>query len=76
LTSAELIFRRGVPPDSTYIFKHALVRDAAYENLLKTRRQIIHARLVEALETIDAAPELLAHHATAAGMTQRRCDTG
>jgi predicted ATPase len=71
LTSAELIFRRGVPPDSTYIFKHALVRDAAYENLLKTRRQIIHAKLVEALETIEAAPELLAHHATAAGMTER-----
>jgi class 3 adenylate cyclase/tetratricopeptide (TPR) repeat protein len=70
LTSAELIFRRGVPPDSTYIFKHALVRDAAYENLLKTRRQTIHAKLVEALEAIGAAPELLAHHATVAGMTE------
>ena len=70
LTSAELIFRRGAPPDSTYIFKHALVRDAAYENLLKTRRQTIHAKLVEALEAIVAAPELLAHHATAAGMTE------
>ena len=70
LTTAELIFRRGVPPDSTYIFKHALVRDAAYENLLKTRRQTIHAKLVEALEAIEAAPELLAHHATVAGMTE------
>jgi class 3 adenylate cyclase/tetratricopeptide (TPR) repeat protein len=71
LTSAELIFRRGAPPDSTYIFKHALVRDAAYENLLKTRRQTIHAKLVEVLEVIGAAaPELLAHHATAAGMTE------
>jgi class 3 adenylate cyclase/predicted ATPase len=70
LTSAELIFRRGVPPDSTYIFKHALVRDAAYENLLKTRRQTIHAKLVEALEANGAAPELLAHHATVAGMTE------
>jgi predicted ATPase len=70
LTRAELIFRRGVPPDSTYIFKHALVRDAAYENLLKTRRQTIHAKLVEALEAIAAAPELLAHHATVAGMTE------
>jgi class 3 adenylate cyclase/tetratricopeptide (TPR) repeat protein len=70
LTSAELIFRRGVPPDSTYVFKHALVRDAAYENLLKTRRQTIHAKLVEALEAIGAAPELLAHHATVAGMTE------
>jgi class 3 adenylate cyclase/predicted ATPase len=70
LTGAELIFRRGVPPDSTYIFKHALVRDAAYENLLKTRRQTIHAKLVEAMEAIGAAPELLAYHATAAGMTE------
>jgi class 3 adenylate cyclase/predicted ATPase len=70
LTSAELIFRRGVPPDSTYIFKHALVRDAAYENLLKTRRQTIHAKSVEALVAIGAAPELLAHHATVAGMTE------
>jgi predicted ATPase len=70
LTSAELIFRRGVPPDSTYIFKHALVRDAAYENLLKTRRQTIHAKLVEALKVIGAAPELLAHHASVAGMTE------
>jgi class 3 adenylate cyclase/predicted ATPase len=71
LTNAELVFRRGAPPDATYIFKHALVRDAAYENLLKTRRQTIHTKLVEALETIEAAPELLAHHATAAGMTGR-----
>ena len=70
LTGAELIFRRGVPPDSTYIFKHALVRDAAYENLLKTRRQIIHSKLFEALEASRAAPELLAHHATVAGMTE------
>jgi predicted ATPase len=70
LTGAELIFRRGVPPDSTYVFKHALVRDAAYENLLKTRRQTIHSKLFEALEAIGAAPELLAHHATAAGMTE------
>ncbi len=70
LTNAELIFRRGAPPDSTYIFKHALVRDAAYENLLKNRRQTIHAKLVEALQVIGAAPELLAHHATAAGMIE------
>jgi class 3 adenylate cyclase len=70
LTDAELIFGRGVPPDSSYIFKHALVRDAAYENLLKNRRQTIHAKLVEALEVTGAVPELLAHHATAAGMTE------
>ena len=70
LTDAELIFSRGAPPDSTYIFKHALLRDAAYENLLKNRRQAIHAKLVEALAVIGAAPDLLAHHATAAGMTE------
>ena len=71
LTGAELIFRRGVPPDATYVFKHALVRDAAYENLLKTRRQTIHMKLVEALAALEAPPELLAHHATVAGMTER-----
>jgi class 3 adenylate cyclase/tetratricopeptide (TPR) repeat protein len=67
LASAELIFRRGTPPDAKYIFKHALVRDAAYENLLKTRRQSLHARLVEVLESEGAAPEILAQHAAAAG---------
>ncbi|MCG2631800.1 AAA family ATPase [Bradyrhizobium sp. WYCCWR 13023] len=67
LASAELIFRRGTPPDAKYIFKHALVRDAAYENLLKTRRQALHARLVEVLESECAAPEILAQHAAAAG---------
>jgi class 3 adenylate cyclase/tetratricopeptide (TPR) repeat protein/ABC-type transport system involved in cytochrome c biogenesis ATPase subunit len=67
LANAELIFRRGTPPDAKYIFKHALVRDAAYENLLKTRRQALHARLVEVLEREGAAPEILAQHAAAAG---------
>jgi class 3 adenylate cyclase/tetratricopeptide (TPR) repeat protein len=67
LASAELIFRRGTPPDAKYIFKHALVRDAAYENLLKTRRQSLHAKLVEVLESEGAAPEILAQHAAAAG---------
>ena len=49
LVQAELIFRRGSPPEATYVFKHALVRDAAYENLFKARRQAIHARLLDAL---------------------------
>jgi predicted ATPase/class 3 adenylate cyclase len=70
LTAAELIFRRGTPPDATYLFKHALVRDAAYENLLKTRRRTIHSRLLEVLERDGAAPEILAHHAAAAGMDE------
>ncbi len=55
------------------MFKHALVRDAAYENLLKTRRQAIHVKLVEALAAKDAAPELLAHHASMAGMNEQAC---
>lgn len=71
LISAELIFRRGVVSAATYTFKHALVRDAAYESLLKSRRQAIHASLVDALEnTGAAAPELIAHHATRAKLTE------
>jgi class 3 adenylate cyclase len=67
LVKAELIFRRGTPPDANYTFKHALVRDAAYENLLKTRRQSFHAKLAAQLERDGAPPELLAQHAAAAG---------
>lgn len=72
LIAAEIIFRRGLPPEATYIFKHALVRDAAYESLLKANRQQLHIRLVEALEqSADSAPEILAHHATKAGLTEK-----
>jgi class 3 adenylate cyclase/tetratricopeptide (TPR) repeat protein len=72
LTEAELVFRRGRPPEANYTFKHALVRDAAYESLLKSRRQNLHGKIVEALnavfpETVEAQPELLAHHYTQAG---------
>ena len=72
LVAAELIFRRGIVPEATYTFKHALVRDAAYESLLKTRRQAIHAKLVNALEGEGKAPpELVAHHATEAGFKDK-----
>ena len=72
LVDAELIFRRGSPPEATYLFKHALVRDAAYESLLKARRIVLHARLVDVLETQgDAAPEVKAQHAEEAGLTER-----
>lgn len=72
LVDAELIFRRGTPPEATYLFKHALVRDAAYESLLKARRVALHARLLDVLERRDdAAPELRAQHAEAAGLTER-----
>src|SRR6202022_2921920 len=50
LVNAELIFRRGTPPDAEYTFKHALVQDAAYSTLLKSRRQQIHARIATTLE--------------------------
>jgi len=73
LGAAELVFRRGFGAGARYVFKHALVRDAAYESLLKTRRQAIHAWLVAALEAAGAAtpPETLAHHTERAGMTHR-----
>ena len=75
LVSAELIFHRGLASDGSYIFKHALVRDAAYESLLKTRRRAIHGKLLDALESRDdAAPEVLAHHATQAGETEKAID--
>jgi len=67
LTAAELIFRRGIPPDASYVFKHALVRDAAYENLLRRQRQSVHQRLHAALTRREAAPEVLAQHAALSG---------
>ncbi len=75
LTTAGLLFRRGSPPDATYTFKHALVRDAAYAGLLKSRRRQIHSRIAQALkdefsERVAAAPELLAHHYGEAGLTE------
>jgi class 3 adenylate cyclase/tetratricopeptide (TPR) repeat protein len=75
LVEAELVFRRGSPPDATYLFKHALVRDAAYESLLKTKRIALHARLLDVLEKAgSAAPEIKAQHAEAAGLTERALD--
>ena len=50
LVHSELVFRRGTPPEATYSFKHALVQDAAYQSLLKSKRQQLHARIAEALE--------------------------
>ena len=73
---SELVFRRGTPPEATYSFKHALVQDAAYGTLLKSRRQQLHARIVQVLEdrfpeTADAQPELLAHHCTQAELIEK-----
>ncbi len=75
LLAAELVFRRGSPPDATYLFKHALVRDAAYESLLKAKRIALHARLLDVLEHQgDTAPEVKAQHAEAAGLIERALD--
>jgi len=79
LEHAELIYRRGTPPDATYAFKHALVRDAAYDSLLKSHREELHAELARVLEsrfpeTAFQEPELLAHHYTAAGLAVEAVD--
>ena len=73
LMEAELVYRRGVPPEATYVFKHALVRDAAYESLLKSTRQLLHARIVEILEQRfpDTPPEVVARHTEEAGAPEK-----
>ena len=75
LAAANILLVQGVPPDSDYRFKHALIQDAAYENLLKSRRQVLHRRIAEILRdhftaTAAVEPELLAHHFTQAGLTE------
>ena len=79
LVASELVFRHGVPPDATYTFKHALVQDAAYASLLKSRREQLHARIARVLEerfpeTAATQPELLAQHYTAAGLYDQAVD--
>jgi predicted ATPase len=76
LEQAELVYRRGTPPEAVYSFKHALVRDAAYESMLKSRRQQLHGQIARALENgfpdvATSEPEILAHHFTEAGTVQR-----
>jgi predicted ATPase/tRNA A37 threonylcarbamoyladenosine biosynthesis protein TsaE len=76
MVEARLLFRQGVPPHASYLFKHALVQDAAYGTLLREPRRALHARIAEALEREFAAvagnqPELLAHHYTAAGLIEK-----
>src|SRR5262249_56947894 len=71
LVDAELLYARGVPPDAHYVFKHALVQDAAYGSLLKSLRRELHRRVAEVLlsrfpEIADGQPELVAHHHTEA----------
>ena len=75
LAEAELVFRRGAGERATYIFKHALVQDAAYASLLKSRRQQLHRDIAAALvqitpEIAETEPEILAHHYTEAGLVE------
>ena len=79
LEQAELIFRRGVPPDAEYIFKHALVQDAAYGTMLRSRRQQLHGRITTVLEgefpeVPRTQPEILAHHCAEAGLAEKAID--
>ena len=72
LAEADILLVEGLPPQANYRFKHALIQDAAYENLLKSRRQALHRRVAETLrdrfpDRADAEPEVLAHHFTQAG---------
>ena len=76
LVAAEFLYQRGVPPQATYTFKHALIQDVAYQSLLRRTRQQYHQRIAQALEaqfpeTVAAQPELVAQHYTAAGCTEQ-----
>ena len=76
LVEAELLYQRGMPPQATYLFKHALIQDAAYQSLLRSIRQQYHQRIAQVLEqrfpeTVETQPELLAHHYTEAGLPKQ-----
>jgi predicted ATPase len=75
LIGAGLLFRQGIPPNATYVFKHALVQDAAYGMLLREPRRALHARIADTLknkfaEISDSQPEVLARHCTEAGQIE------
>jgi predicted ATPase len=74
LVAAELLYQQGMPPRATYLFKHALIQDAAYQSLLKSTRQQYHQHIAQVLEaqfpdTVEVQPELLAYHYTEAGLS-------
>ena len=73
LVEAEFLYQRGLPPQATYLFKHALIQDAAYQSLLRSTRQRHHQHIAQVLEArfpdlCETQPELLAHHYTEAGL--------
>jgi predicted ATPase len=76
LIRAGLLFRKGVPPHATYLFKHALVQDAAYGTLLRQPRRALHARIADTIERqfadiAEGQPDLLARHCTEAGLIEK-----
>jgi class 3 adenylate cyclase/predicted ATPase len=76
VVEAGLLFRQGVPPHASYLFKHALVQDAAYGTLLREPRRALHSRIAENLEKLfpeiaESQPELLARHCTEAGLIEK-----
>jgi predicted ATPase/class 3 adenylate cyclase len=76
LAAAELLYQRGRPPRARYVFKHALIQDAAYASLLKSTRQQVHQQIAQALEArfpalVETQPELVAQHYTAAGCAEQ-----
>jgi predicted ATPase len=76
IIAAGLLFRQGIPPHASYLFKHALVQDAAYGTLLREPRRMLHASIVEALESrfpeiAESQPEVLARHCTEAGQFEK-----
>ena len=76
IVRAGLLFRQGVPPHASYLFKHALIQDAAYGTLLREPRRLLHARIAETLESgfadiTENQPEIVAHHCTEAGLIEK-----
>jgi class 3 adenylate cyclase/tetratricopeptide (TPR) repeat protein len=79
LEEAELLLRRGTPPEASYSFKHALVQEAAYESLLKSRRQLLHKHIGDVLRDqfpaiAETEPEVVAYHFTEAGLDEVALD--
>jgi predicted ATPase/class 3 adenylate cyclase len=76
LVEAEFLYQQGLPPQATYVFKHALIQEAAYQSLLRSTRQRYHQRIAQVLseqfpDTVATQPELLAHHYTEAGLAEQ-----
>jgi class 3 adenylate cyclase/predicted ATPase len=76
LVEAEIVYQRGLPPHATYLFKHALIQEAAYQSLLRSTRQQYHRHIAQMLEVrfpelVETQPELVAQHYTAAGCAEQ-----